>query len=128
MTKLCSMCKDHKSKDSFYVGQRRGSSYLYSRCKDCCKIINASQKDNNRDWELKKNYGITLEEYNRQCKWRENECDICREQVKVLHVDHNHITGKNRGYLCGSCNRGIGLLGDDPTTIKRAAKYLEDNN
>jgi len=58
-------------------------------------------------------------------------CAICgkppsRRNVKemLLHVDHNHKTGKIRGLLCNSCNRGIGLLGDNPDTLFAAEGYL----
>lgn len=41
-----------------------------------------------------------------------------------LHLDHCHKTGKFRGWLCHSCNVGIGHLGDTITTLRRATEYL----
>lgn len=46
--------------------------------------------------------------------------------VTGLVVDHNHISGKFRGLLCHSCNRGIGLLKENIEIFKRAIKYLDD--
>ena len=39
--------------------------------------------------------------------------------------DHNHGTGKFRGWLCDRCNRVLGLCGDNPVTLKLLAMYLE---
>lgn len=78
-----------------------------------------------RDWELKKKYGISLDTYTSESNIRNNMCDICSKQVKSLHVDHDHSTGKIRGYLCGSCNRGIGLLQDKSSVMIKAANYLK---
>lgn len=43
---------------------------------------------------------------------------------KVLHLDHDHETKEFRGWLCNSCNLGIGHLGDNLDGILRAAAYL----
>lgn len=128
--KTCSKCKEDKEDSEFYLIQRkdRVKPHLYHHCKSCCSIHKAGSKEYYRDWELKKNYGISLEEYFEQCKLRDNVCDICFNKVKTLHVDHSHDTGKVRGYLCGSCNRGIGLLKDSPTTCRKAAVYLEEHS
>ena len=42
----------------------------------------------------------------------------------ALNLDHDHETGKFRGWLCSRCNRGLGLLGDSRKAILRAARYL----
>lgn len=41
-----------------------------------------------------------------------------------LHLDHNHKTGHFRGWLCHSCNVGIGNLGDSIEGLQRAVYYL----
>lgn len=56
-------------------------------------------------------------------------CAICQkpdgEGKDRLHLDHDHETGKARGLLCGPCNRGIGMLRDDPALVRKALDYLE---
>lgn len=54
-------------------------------------------------------------------------CAICRRSTDWwdLVFDHNHASGRFRGLLCGTCNTGIGLLGDSPETLRLAVSYLQ---
>lgn len=124
--KRCNKCKEDKDESEFYLIQRkdRTKPQLYHRCKACSANIKADMKGYYREWELKRKYGITLDEYKQECAKRNNVCDICLEQVPTMHVDHNHTTGKVRGYLCGSCNRAIGLLKDSAKVCSSASQYL----
>jgi len=53
-------------------------------------------------------------------------CECCGKlpAVVALHLDHCHTTGRFRGWLCASCNLGIGSLGDNVEGVKRALAYL----
>lgn len=42
-----------------------------------------------------------------------------------LHLDHDHITGKFRGWLRASCNLSIGRLGDNIAGLQQAIDYLK---
>jgi hypothetical protein len=50
-------------------------------------------------------------------------CQCCGRAAK-LHLDHDHETGKFRGYICIACNMGIGQLGDTESALFRALLYL----
>jgi hypothetical protein len=52
-------------------------------------------------------------------------CVICGRDTTNLHADHDHQTGQERGLLCSSCNRGLGLFQDQPELLRKAAVYLE---
>lgn len=56
-------------------------------------------------------------------------CENCgrheKEFAKRLHLDHCHKTGKFRGWLCSECNTGLGKLGDDIGSLRKAIAYLE---
>ena len=41
-----------------------------------------------------------------------------------FRLDHNHGTGQFRGFLCDSCNTGLGKFKDDPDLLERAISYL----
>ena len=53
-------------------------------------------------------------------------CECCgmSPKKKSLALDHDHKTGKFRGWLCSECNFGIGKLGDSLDGLERARLYL----
>lgn len=52
-------------------------------------------------------------------------CESCgMSPDAALHLDHCHVTGKFRGWLCNKCNLGIGALGDTVESLERAVAYL----
>lgn len=58
-------------------------------------------------------------------------CPICRKTTIVgitkIVLDHNHNNGSVRGWLCESCNTGIGRFDDSPEVVKRALLWLQNN-
>jgi len=50
---------------------------------------------------------------------------VRRGTLCELTIDHDHATGQIRGLLCNNCNRAIGLLKDNPQTLRQAAAYLD---
>jgi hypothetical protein len=79
---------------------------------------------------LIRNYGITLEDYNKMFGEQNGCCAICgkhQQDLKAsLHVDHNHTTGAVRGLLCHHCNVGLGHFEDNITLLSNAIAYLEE--
>ena len=124
--KICTKCLESKEDSAFYLIKRPEGkkATLYRHCKTCHSVVSKENASYSKNWELKKKYNISLEEYTEQCSVRDNKCDICTVKVKTLHVDHNHTTKEVRGYLCGSCNRAIGLLQDKASNCINAGKYL----
>lgn len=100
----------------------------YVRCRD---------KDSYRNSYLKREFGITIEEYKQMHGEQDGKCAICLQEetarhpsdqnrIKRLAVDHCHTTGQVRGLLCDNCNRGIGLFKEDETRLTRAINYLNE--
>jgi hypothetical protein len=56
-------------------------------------------------------------------------CAICgasrESEGRRLAHDHDHKSGRWRGYLCGLCNTGLGAFRDNPSILLRAIQYLE---
>lgn len=82
---------------------------------------------------LKKNYAMTLEQYNNLVVLQNNKCAICKKhesvidyqtkQPRFLSVDHCHETNKNRGLLCNKCNHAFGLLLEDIEIMQNMIIY-----
>jgi hypothetical protein len=82
-----------------------------------------------KNFDLRKKYGIGLDDFNRMFKEQNGCCAICgRHQMefrKGLVVDHNHSTGAIRKLLCPNCNAAIGMLGEDMVLFTKAMEYLK---
>ena len=77
-----------------------------------------------KEYQIKRYYGLSPEEYNEIVKHQDGKCAICNLTLK-LSVDHNHTTGKVRGLLCSSCNTVLGHARDSIVILQRAILYLE---
>ena len=76
----------------------------------------------------KREFGINPQLYEDILASQGGVCAICRgacNSGRAMALDHDHETGMIRGVLCHKCNRGIGLLRDDPNLLRAAANYLE---
>ena len=128
--KNCSKCKIEKPLTEFHKRSNRPSGHA-SSCKSC-RVKEKRTPNYMRKYDLKKSYGITLEDYDNMFELQEGKCAICEKHLnevksgrkKNLCVDHNYDTGEVRGLLCDKCNRGIGLLNDSVEVLKNAIKYL----
>ena len=78
---------------------------------------------------IKSNFGISDQEYRDRLDSQNNLCALCSASLLgIKHLDHDHVTGKIRMFLCGPCNMGLGLFKDSPELLRKAATYLEEFN
>ena len=95
-----------------------------------CKYYSAPNKlfEDRRDGIIRRQYGITLAQYEQMLRDQENKCAICGNEDEVegrrLAIDHCHESKKIRGLLCGKCNRGLGLFYDNKELLENAISYL----
>lgn len=82
-----------------------------------------------RKGDLKKSFGITLEQYDEMVENQNGLCAICGN-INInghrLCVDHNHKTGKIRALLCNHCNHLLGCAKENVTVLQSAINYLHD--
>jgi len=96
-------------------------------CSDDCRREVAADK------HYKRTYGVGYYWVKEQLEIQEWKCAICNttgfkmreDHVSGMNLDHCHKTGKARALLCHNCNRGLGLMQDDPEILRSAADYVE---
>jgi recombination endonuclease VII len=75
-------------------------------------------------------HGITLKQRQEMFNKQQGRCAICSrhqsEFRRVLCVDHNHATGKNRSLLCSKCNGALWALENKEFFVKASA-YLKSH-
>lgn len=115
----CIRCNLVKPLSQFRKSSHVNTGYL-NTCKSCLSI-------SQRASVIVRLYGITINEYETLLQEQNNKCVVCH--IDLLNtkqcIDHDHTTGKVRGILCDSCNRGLGLLKDDPKILIRGARYIK---
>lgn len=80
-----------------------------------------------RKAHYKKQYGLTIEEYDTMMRKSGLKCKLCRlpfSAVRKKAMDHCHKTEKVRGVICRSCNAAMGLARDNPKTLLRMVAWL----
>jgi hypothetical protein len=127
--KECPRCKTVKFENEF--GKRKDrKDGLRNWCNSCenteSKKYRKKNSDKCKDHHLKNTFGISLEDYNKMLEAQHGRCAGCGDSPddRALDVDHNHITGKNRGLLCRRCNFVLGYSRDNPFILQRLIEYL----
>jgi hypothetical protein len=105
------------------------------RAKNAAYVRKSYYKDkerayrNGRKKNLKRLYGINLDQFNELKSSQNAMCAICGTKepggTGEFAVDHCHSTGSVRGLLCMHCNTGLGKFNDNPAALRKAADYLE---
>lgn len=130
--KECKTCLEIKNLDKFNV-DNNSITKKTNNCKECVAKYSKNNRHINKERRLKNIYNLSLEDYKYFIVKQENKCAICKirfDQInlKEVHVDHSHVTGKVRGILCRSCNQAIGFMDDNIQNLENAIKYLKENN
>ena len=130
--KTCMTCGKEKFATDFYV-RNKVSMVRHSECKICTgERVKNRHKENperTRNNDLKRNYGITLQEHQEMYENQNGHCAICKKEGdgkwKKLCVDHDHETGKVRQLLCRRCNMVLGQVYDNISLLEEHIKYLQ---
>lgn len=137
--KCCTKCGKDKPVSEFSYKRAKGRKPgLQPRCKTCCASDTRDwykrNKNTARERYLQTRYGMSENEYAARLLAQNNCCILCGTEFSAGDygpnspvVDHCHTHGHVRGILCNECNRGLGYFHDNPSALRAAAKYIEEN-
>lgn len=138
----CTRCGGFKPWGSFSP-DKRGVNRRHSICKPCI-VAHRSTEEQRRvqaDDRLRRNFGITLAQFEEAWKRQGEVCALCGKPERCVrlgavsrpHVDHDHsccpgvrTCGKClRGLLCNKCNRLVGRIEAAGFTLDKLAAYQQ---
>lgn len=129
------VCRDHREANRDKV---RESAREYGR-KNSKRV-----KENVKNWRGRNRFSVSLQQSRAAAKKRGHKpCSATAEELEALYtgdchicgvpemecrtflcLDHDHETGEVRGFLCGKCNKMLGLSGDNKSILLEASRYL----
>tara|TARA_R110002012_G_scaffold211146_1_gene381924 strand:+ start:5163 stop:5627 length:465 start_codon:yes stop_codon:yes gene_type:complete len=122
-TKVCTCCKIEKPLSEFHKNgtYRKNPSNVPERMKrrgECkvCRGVNG-KRPSDASGTLRKKLGISRPPEG-------TPCECCGKTHRKLCFDHCHVTGKFRGWICGTCNSTLGKYGDNLEGIIKLVEYL----
>jgi hypothetical protein len=107
--KRCPRCGERKRADAFYNNAARADG-LSTYCRLCTTRMRPTIKpERSRAWHYRREFGITIVDYERMLAQQGGRCAICGRIETVgkssrLNIDHDHKTGQVRALLCQKCN------------------------
>lgn len=142
-TKVCSKCNQEKlaTREFFPFSARAKDNKLAGHCLTCdysyrrawCKntkerdkykrILKGSRAEGRRSNHIP--LCISAEELRTFVSTHSGICDMWPCSEKAEAFDHDHATGKLRGWLCQIHNRSLGGFRDSVVELRAAIAYLE---
>ena len=111
-TKWCPRCETHLPVAAFNKA-KAGAMKLQAYCRPCAQAVS-------RGYLLRKQEAAVG-------RPRPDTCEVCGEKSRTkygMHMDHNHETGRVRGWLCSHCNTALGLMRESVLLLLKLAWYL----
>jgi len=128
-------CKECRRKKE--VDRMDRTKYLYTKRKHLKNKLPSFVTHDNKShaYTILHRFKMTANEYYELLEKQNYVCKICKKpetqikkkvnKVKMLSVDHCHVTGKIRGLLCHQCNVGLGAFKDSIENLECASEYLK---
>jgi hypothetical protein len=122
-SKVCRECKIDKPINCFEKNQVGKDNRIIRRpvCKECrSSKVKVNLQEKKKFEKFKPLFGEPF-----KCPICED--DFTRQFNNDVVLDHSHIDGSVRGYICGNCNTGLGRFKDNVRILHNAIRWLQEN-
>jgi len=121
-TKVCRDCQQKKSIFEFEKNQKSIAGKISRRgsCRLCRSGKKPIQTRARTEYEKMKPMPPIGKNFS---------CPICQKTImrqfkNDVVLDHSHLSGNIRGWICRQCNSSIGMLGEDVSVMERAIRWV----
>jgi len=78
---------------------------------------------------IRSEYGLDINKKEKKAgRPKPNKCELCDKETNKIYFDHNHKTGKFRGWICQHCNTALGMVRDDTEVLRKMIKYIKKHD
>lgn len=126
----CRICRNEQArnrlKDKYVTTPKKHEKHKLPK--------NMPKEDRSYAYTIRHRFKISAEQYQLMLVNQNYVCAICKNpetqlkkkynKIKMLSIDHCHVTNKIRGLLCHQCNVGLGAFKDNIETLNSAINYL----
>lgn len=130
--RFCNICRKWLETSAFYPSKLR---FPHVTCQECVRtqVAQPAYKLRQRDYNLQKEYGITLDQYKELLARQDHKCPICKVPFEPGNfsypVDHAHggpNPGVIRAILHQDCNRFVMWMHEDSAQLRAAADLIDN--
>jgi hypothetical protein len=122
--RVCSVCFIKRSSDYHKKnGEKHYEAVRKWRLKNPKRVL---------EWNLRYLYDFTDSEIEKILNWKSGLCAVCGKELVGLGrlknnavVDHDHVNGRFRDFICNSCNCALGFIKDSAGIARKLIVYLE---
>ena len=122
-TKICRRCQQRKSIFKFQKNQKSIAGKISRRgeCQDCRKWKKPIPMRMRNEYEKTHPMPPLGKPFH---------CPVCEKTIirqfkNDVVLDHFHLNGEIRGWICRQCNSSIGMMDEDIGILKRAIKWIQ---
>ena len=104
------------------------SKKYYAQNKNKKKEYQSKRFNQIKEARLRRNFNLTLNEFNKMLKNQNNKCVICNSNFTIVKkpcVDHDHETNQVRELLCQKCNTVVGFVYEDLNIVNNLYNYIK---
>jgi len=126
---VCIKCKTRKDNTEFQYNKRfKKPNGYFCRVKATCRTCSAEQ--NKILYRLTKSYarppiGTQCDCCGRTMLDKKDDVNNPQTETYKMVLDHDHDTGKFRGWICSHCNQAIGHANESVETLMKMVEYLQ---